>query len=284
MNVNVVKRSCERCGELFKPNSNRQKYCQQCRAFRYGMATCAYCGVEFAIKSGTTGKYCSRDCRNADVSTPEFQRRKCSVCNTVFKPRRANQQTCSRACSIKTRRTRYKTCIVCSKDFVGKTSHQSTCSRECAGLLRRGERVSHCARCGKVMPFTRYRDQRYCSKECRTLPIGHAKQTTGGYIKIKVGKEHPYADKRHYVMEHRLVMEQSIGRVLEPYERVHHKNAIRHDNRLENLELWTARHKDPPGARVRDLVIDRVAAHPLFQSFNEETQEMVISILKDATS
>lgn len=53
------------------------------------------------------------------------------------------------------------------------------------------------------------------------------------------------------IFEHRLVLEQRLGRPLQPWENVHHRNGVRHDNRPENLELWIT--KQPLGQRPEDI-------------------------------
>lgn len=50
------------------------------------------------------------------------------------------------------------------------------------------------------------------------------------------------ANSRGYILHHRYVMAQSLGRPLDKSETVHHVNGDRHDNRLENLQLRQGRH------------------------------------------
>lgn len=63
---------------------------------------------------------------------------------------------------------------------------------------------------------------------------------------------HPNAAKDGAIHEHVFVMSEYLGRALLSGETVHHKNGIRHDNRIDNLELWVSAH--PAGQRVEDLL------------------------------
>ena len=71
------------------------------------------------------------------------------------------------------------------------------------------------------------------------------------YITVYV-PDHPFCTKQGTVLQHRLVMEQMVGRYLERYENVHHKNGDRTDNTPDNLELWSV--KQPSGQRAEDKV------------------------------
>lgn len=70
-----------------------------------------------------------------------------------------------------------------------------------------------------------------------------------GYVLVKTPD---YSKNNGYKFEHVIIMEQSLGRKLFPGENIHHKNGIRDDNRIDNLELWIK--PQPTGIRVEDAL------------------------------
>ena len=109
-----------------------------------------------------------------------------------------------------------------------------------------------------------HRSKGYCALHVQRLkrpggigPVGKIvrgryKDSNGYVVVRKVGNRKVY--------EHRLVIEQQLGRELVDRENVHHLNGIRDDNRPENLELWVK--PQPQGQRVADLVAWVVASYP----------------------
>ena len=101
-----------------------------------------------------------------------------------------------------------------------------------------------------------YRNKRYGDPEKSKFVRGKTGNekwhpATGGYV-WRYDPTSKHASRNGFVYQHRFIIAESIGRCLLTSESVHHKNGIRHDNRIENLELWSK--TQPSGQRVADLV------------------------------
>jgi hypothetical protein len=110
------------------------------------------------------------------------------------------------------------------------------CKKERWVRLKKGKAKSkRCRRCEGVSPERK----QWNSKGLRTY--------RQGYVLVRLQSDDFFfpmttIDSSHssgYIREHRLVMAKHLGRCLQEWEIVHHKNGKRDDNRLENLELTT---------------------------------------------
>jgi protein-arginine kinase activator protein McsA len=120
--------------------------------------------------------------------------------------------------------------------------------------FNKGKRLSEyeiivCPVCKTEFEDRKSRNREYCSRKCvykdkKKLVGEKATQWKGGrtkhngYIYV-YAPNHPFAENKGYVFEHRLVIEKYIGRYLTQNEVVHHINHIKDDNRIKNLMLLT---------------------------------------------
>lgn len=86
-----------------------------------------------------------------------------------------------------------------------------------------------------------------------------------GYIMRRVNN-HPNANQRSYVAEHRLVMEQYLGRFLDTKEVIHHLDGNRENNNIENLklEVENSEHIKKEHKQLRNKNGQFVCSEPIF--------------------
>lgn len=166
----------------------------------------------------------------------------CRNCGKTFQGTGTRRKYCSIECRAAGMRMSRPTCEMC-----GKTVNRPTarfCSKECQAASLRGKPRTlfpkPCEMCGKTFQPMKDGGKRFCSRACGSKATGLARRKPGGmvdpkgYILVRA-PEHPMASRAGYVMEHRLVMAEHLGRNLTPREVVHHINGQKSDNRIENL-------------------------------------------------
>lgn len=149
--------------------------------------------------------------------------------------------------------------------------------RSCSYAGRMGQARRKCVGCRKpitgegLSPESKARAlkvNRYCSKPCAARATAKTRAatkgwtiTTKGYIAVRL-PDHPMATRDGYVLKHRLVMAKHLGRMLTGDEVVHHKNGVKDDNRLRNLELLTKpAHDRKSGSTRRHPIVCPFCGH-----------------------
>ena len=189
----------------------------------------------------------------------------CRACGGRIKPFWPSQarQFCSPSCRstfliqshrpTKPRRGDTVACQVCGKPFyrapVEIARDRVLCSHACSGRQQTRSTLKPCAVCGKEMRLKPSQSHiQTCSIDCRSQRV---KRPTGrvhngrpvrldnyGYV-LMWEPEHPNKALHGWQYEHRMVVEQRIGRYLTSSEHVDHINEMKSDNRPENLQILT---------------------------------------------
>lgn len=133
--------------------------------------------------------------------------------------------------------------LVWRKRKTGEVRQEKPFCPECRKLLSAEEKAQIVPGYGKPRP----------------APLGRRCVDRDGYVVVVVAPGRTRS-------EHRLVMEEALGRLLASWETVHHINGDRSDNRLENLQLRVGCHGPGQAHRCLDCGSCNVAPVPLAEA------------------
>ena len=223
-------------------------------------------------------KYCGHKCAGAAKRTLPTVKT-CEVCHETYEPQdryqAARSKTCSKACHARRiseansgrpsplNRQVTEPCAHCGTSVTRPPSHMARpgkkyCSRTCRAQANPNVLVPYAAN-GKGRKGTpRYGEDNPAWKGGVTYRRGKGNYIGPRYVRCPE-KWLMMARKDGYIMEHRLVMAEWVGRPLTRTEVVNHKNHDPRDNRRENLELYPTNgdHKRGEVDRFVDGVCNR---------------------------
>lgn len=237
------------------------------------METCRVCGKPLPKMPPSQQRiYCSMTCMGMDRrSLPAVKT--CEVCGKEWQPatryQAARNKTCSASCNAK-RISQAKagkhikpaaTCLHCGRAFWTRSkalANAKYCSRSCRSKAYAHILIPHAGN----MKGRKRRDPRRGPDNPSWKGGVMLKRTHGNYqgvTYVRCPLEYlPMARADGYIMEHRLVMAQKLGRLLTRQEVVHHRDHNPANNHPDNLELFpnNAAHKRAEGAASRSSLKD----------------------------
>lgn len=181
---------------------------------RYLKTKCEECGEYFYRRSDTKSKYCSQKCVGVQLKVDKS--RICKHCGEVFEYRNKSEIYCSNKCR-------------------GKHTSLETIDVNC----------SHCGNILQRKPYE-ISNNNFCTMKCyheyiKYNPIkgeSHHRWNNGEY-------NHPHGylsilqSDGTYKLEHRIVMEEYLGRQLSSDEIIHHIDGDKRNNNIDNLQIVT---------------------------------------------
>lgn len=183
--------------------------------------TCQNCGKDYETSPSIKLKYCSHRCASDAKRRGEYVA--CVQCGKEY----------WRFASTPNRRYCSKSCAATAKNLTdANPAHHRDISGENNPMYGRGMVGAENPMFGKT-------------KDLAPRWNGGTKKRSDGYIMVVAPDEHPFpaytkASGTKYILEHRLVMEQHLGRYLLPDEVVHHKDGNPSNNAIDNLQLFAS--------------------------------------------
>ena len=156
-----------------------------------------------------------------------------------------------------------KICKACKREFSPSSRHAN------CPACRSNARMHPCLDCPTLIRGSSIRcvpcNNTILASVSKPIEARKRRMSPNGYIMLSL-------PGRSNVAEHRIIMEQILGRELLPGENVHHINGIKTDNRPENRELWVT--SQPTGQRPEDLV---AWAHQIIKLYGDRSGSTTVN-------